>query len=582
MMKNLIYFSLLLILVTTACQRENIDVISISEPIPSVDPPEIEIIGSLTGLVINSDGNPVEAVEVFLGNETTSTDAQGKFLFENTTLFKDGSLVSFEHPDYFTGNKRFYAFANELNQVEYQLTEKQEISTFTPELGVTIELLGAQIRIPSGPYLDAGGATIQEPVLANVDFIPQNTSNFAATVPGDLTGYNLDNEKVCIHSLGLVYIELQTASGININLDSDKFLDVELPLTENISEALSYWAWDSEQEHWLEIGAVIQAADRISFSTNRLQNLMIGYASEPVRIEGNLAAMSSSFDNTKMLVKDIPGYFTQSLRPTNTGSFATIIPQGEEHTIEVKHECAVSNQMFTIPAQSEPAILDPFMVINQEANIFVNGVTTQCGGAEAPFSFVLLELADEFTVVKTDQNGIINFSFPNCSETTIGITLINEETQFASDPLELTAISQIQLGNLEQCNPIQAGYNIAYTGFNWGSELKTSVFHSWEISTILGSETKYIYTTKMEDLISGVLYSSGVYVFREGNNIADYSITFPTQGFSAKGTCDLTSHYHDKINSHRFHNFQGDITVIDQSVFPANLDSLHIDVVYYD
>ncbi len=581
-MKNGIFLIItLLILLSTACQRENMDNIVITEP--TFDPPpEVELIGSLSGLIVNNDGDPVSSADIIIGDETTTTDINGQFIFENKDLNENGTLIQINHPDYFTGFKRFYAFANELNQIEHRLTEKRQINTFTPELGVTIQLLGAKIRIPSGPYLDQEGQTIQEPVIAQVDFIPPNENDLGSTVSGDLTGYNLNNERVCIHSLGLVFIEIESTTGIDVNLNADKLIEVEFPDPGSVNQDLSYWTWNKELTQWFEQEPVTVESNTLSFTTNHVGNLMIGYSSPALRIEGQLVSMGSNFANSRMVIKDQSAFFSQQLRPTNSGSFASMIPAFEEQQIDIKHECAVSNQHHTIEPQTEAAILDPIPVSNQEANILITGVTTQCDGSEAPFSQMLLELGEEFLMAKTDQNGVSNYSFASCEEAAIGITMINEQTQFASETLNLQISGDIQIGNLEQCVPIQAGYDINYNGFNWEQELNNTIVHSWDISTIEGPSVKYIYSTKMEDIITGALYSCGVYVFTEGNTKADFSITFPTQGFSAQGTCDLSTIKHANINSHRFTNFQGTIDVTDQTLYPGNVDSLIMDVVYYD
>lgn len=580
-MKNGIFILILLTMISSACQRENMDNIVITEP--TFDPPpEEELTGSLSGLIINIDGDPINAAEIVVGDTQTATDINGQFILENTKLSKNGALIEINHPEYFEGFKRFYAFANELNQIEHQLTEKREINTFTPELGVTIQLLGAKIRIPSGPYLDEEGTTIQENVIAQVDFIPAKSSLLPATVSGDLTGYNLNNEKVCIHSLGLVFIELETPSGTEVNLSANQLIEVELPQTDIGNEELSYWIWDTEMNQWFEKDGVSIQGDDLSFTTNHVGNLMIGYSSASVKIEGRLENTGSNFANTRMVIKDQTEFFAQAVRPTNSGSFASLIPMDQEQQMDIKHECAVSNQKYAIEVQQEDAILDPIPVSNQEANILITGITTQCGGGEAPFSLMLLELGDEFLMAKTDQNGVCNYSFASCEEANVGITIINEETQFASENIDIQITGDIQLGNLEQCIPVQAGYDIDYNGFNWGQALSTTIFHSWEISTIEGPSLKYIYSTKMEDIMTGELYSCGVYVLTEGASKADFSITFPTQGFSAQGTCDLSTIKHVNINSHRFSNFQGVISVTDQALYPGNVDTLMMDVVYYD
>ncbi|NUN99232.1 MAG: hypothetical protein HUU01_01315, partial [Saprospiraceae bacterium] len=153
-MKNLVLF-LLLSFALFSCNKE--DDLAITDDVYT--PPVIAIKGSIAGMVINENGNPVAGVTVRVGSEQKQTGPGGYFIFKNITLNANGTFIKVDQPGYFHASRRFYPKANAMNYTTLTLMTKSNTGQVSATTGGTVNVQGgAIVKLPANGIAKADGA----------------------------------------------------------------------------------------------------------------------------------------------------------------------------------------------------------------------------------------------------------------------------------------------------------------------------------------------------------------------------------------------------------------------------------------
>ena len=111
----------------------------------------------LSGVVLNTDNQPISNAVVSLSDNMTETDENGVFSFGEIELSSDGSLVKIKKSGYFDGFFFAYGEEDEHSFLEGVLIER-EVQEFQSSTGATITMNGgANIIFDPNSIVTSGG-----------------------------------------------------------------------------------------------------------------------------------------------------------------------------------------------------------------------------------------------------------------------------------------------------------------------------------------------------------------------------------------------------------------------------------------
>ncbi len=588
-MKKAIY--ILLLFLMASCQREPFEETISREPI--VKPSTDLVIGNIEGQITGEDGLGLANVTVQSADRIKTTDAEGKFFFENAEIYKDGSLITAEKEGFFAGSRRFYAQANQINQIKIQLIPKLSLKTFDASDGTTADFGMASINFPSGVYLKSDST----PYNGNIEIFgkwldPTLQSTFSQ-MPGDLTGYDKDNKLRVLASFGLLYVELRGDNNDSLMLPEGLQAEIAIEIPEELQQyapsTIPMLFYNPELNSWIENKTAekngptyIGTVDQIGFWNCSLSLPLID-------VQGKIK-INDEPTSLKEFQLSAPSFGYSAFATTSElGNFTGRLPMGIELKITVLDECGNFPVIENIPPiQNEEEFLALNIELYNTNSLRVEGDINSCNNISSDLLYAMVSLESTKYLVKADENGLFDtgqLPVNSCNTSEVTVYGLDLENGFSTPPLSHDVVSSISLPSIMPCESIPSGFEIDYINMEWKNELATTVTHRWTVSRISSTPAKLIFNPVMTG-INGEEFMSGAILVTEGSNVASYLLEYETQGFEVSGNCTIDTHQHDGYTSYRFVDTTTDIEITDPSLFPgmdaSAIGSVHMNLVYYN
>jgi len=566
----------------SSCQREPIEVIEYEPPL--INPSTHPVVASVMGTVYSEEGLPVAGATVSLYENETMTGDDGVFSFQNATLYSDGTYVSVDIPGYYHASRRFYALAGEINIVGIEMIKKTFEDEFESSVGETLSDINVALDFPAGDYIVSTNDLYTDRVKASIVSIPAGSENCFLKMPGDLTGSDDEFEIKAISNFGIFGVELVGMMGETLDLPSDQSVPFRYKLpddSQNESSAI-LWYYEEGNGMWLKSGEVdLENGDYVG-EINKTGFWMLGKAYEYADIKGSLIDDGGVFGDTRLDILNDSEKYRSSINTTMSGSYQTRVPQGINLSMSIYHECTVGRQSEDLGVVSSDFEFQPIEVEMAMDNIEILGSITDCQGEHSSRPYLKIDFGAEQYLYRSDEQGDFEFSFSSCQDEEVNIIAIDDENSTTSEALMLPVSNQMQLGAIQTCNPIEAGYSIGYDHMDWSENLESTVIHEWTVSKVSALEEKVIFSAKMFDESDGTLFLTAAFVFIDGEAEADYQLNFKTQGFIMSGSCVMNEVAHDGISSFRFQGSNDEVTSTGNGVFPGDVGTVQFNLVYYD
>jgi len=574
-----------LTLLLVSCQREPMEVITPQSPV--INPPQIPIIGGLIGTVYSESQNAVADAIVTLPGHQSTTDANGKFSFENINLYSDGSYLTIEKPGMHLASRKFYAIEGETNVVQIEMqTEKLDATLNANE----DEIIGSEyivFNIPAAQYLDQSNDPYGGIVEVDIIEFPLGENENSFKIPGDLTGVDKNFDVKAISNFGIFKLHFTSQSGEQLQFPTDHtasftFINPEVELSQ-IPNDLTLWFFDEVNGTWIEKGQAIYSSNSFSGEIDQLGYWMLGIAYDYADIKGSIVASNNSFPDTRMDIQNFDLAYLSSIHTTMSGMYATRVPQDVDLDLAIFHDCNVGRQIENLGVLNEGQEFEAFEIDVVMDNIEIQGKITDCNGGNNSMPYLKVNFGDDQFMYRSNELGDFNFSFSNCTEDEVSIVAINDETSTVSESLLLPVHNLIDLGEIETCDQVVAGYDISYQDMDWSENLESRVTHEWTVSRVAAIENKTIFSAKMIDQVTGELYVNAAFVIVEGETTAEYALNFKAQGgFAIFGECHFESVDHGSFKSYKFIGNDTEVEGYDAVIFPNGINEVNFNLVYYD
>jgi len=580
------YLIIALSFLMLSCQREEMEVNN-QNPVVSTDP-MIKVEGSVVGMVMDEEGEPVIDAVITLGNDTRITNEFGNFIFKDQELYADGTYMTIKKPGYFPGSRRFNAIANEQNNVTVRLIEKIEVGNFAPNMGEEIEVATSRVVFPAGNYTNEDGSNYSGTVHVFAKYLDPTKEETFEEMPGDLVGADSEGALNALATFGMVAVELENDNGEKVNLPEGEnaLLRIGVPdeLLSVAPATIPLWHFDEDKGVWLEEGEAnlengVYVGEVSHFSFwNCDYPLPIANINGIVSVNGRLAG------GLKVVVTDQSTGFSGCGTTSSGGGFGGGIPQDVTLTIEVLDPCGNVLYEDEIGPFSEDTTIDPINISTTLSNVLLSGVVSNCTGETIDDSAVVVNFGSTQITQICEDDGTFEFFTPSCLSGEVEIFGVDITNSLISPAAEFDITQTQNVGTLIACEDfVQDGWFIDYENINWGMDSDSSlVGYSIEIDTFfIGNVTNivlkyYVIDWELFDPLTQLYAYNGIYSYTLGEDTAELEGQFQTQGFNITGTASYEEINQAGQNYIRLNYSTSDVDIIDDDLYPGDVGDVKV------
>ena len=489
-MKKNILFVLAGMIMFTSCKKDPI----VEDLTPPIDTTRnfINVNTSVAGQVVDINNAAISDATVSFGTETTTTDANGIFKFENVTVPENRAFVKVEKAGFFHGSRTFFAYANQRSNVKISLLEKIIQGTVGASGGTVTTPEGVKLEFPANAIADANGNLYTGTVEVAAQYLDPTVDNLSLIMPGDLRGITTDNVEEGLTSYGMVAVELLGSSGELLNVADGKTVQLTMPVasgqTSSAPVEIPLWFFDETNGVWKEEGkATLQGNEYVGEVAhftfwNCDVNWDLIYFDGSVLLEGlslEGANVCLNFDSgqgweyTACDVTNSGGIFSGQV-PTNTTFTLNIYPAGYTNCGDAIYTAEVGP--FTTDMTLDPINIDPSAVIDNSMN--VSGTLVDCDNNPIVNGYAKIKLGwAQYYAYTTD--GTIDYTFTHCGTATdVEITAVDLDDFTQSDATLFTASSTVDFGELQGCISLAQYIIYDYNGTTFTLTESVSLFDS--------------------------------------------------------------------------------------------------------
>ncbi|WP_225000305.1 carboxypeptidase-like regulatory domain-containing protein [Cesiribacter sp. SM1] len=242
----------------------------VAGPVVVEDPlsPAPSVTTTLSGLVLDEEGNPLSGVRVTAHGETATTDAEGSFRLQDVQVPGNRCVISAGKEGYFTSVRAEVPRKEKETRVNVYLQRATTTHTIDAMAGGTATLAnGSKVEIPTSGLVTESGDVYEGEVNMSVLYQDPSAAGFGAVVAGgDMMARRTDESSTILYSYGILRVLLTGSDGEKLQLAAGKpsTLTVAIPESQltTAPQTIPLWYFDEEEGVWQEEGSATRQGDK--------------------------------------------------------------------------------------------------------------------------------------------------------------------------------------------------------------------------------------------------------------------------------------------------------------------------------
>ena len=419
------------------------------------------------GRVVDLQNNPVSGARVQIGNSTTDTDMNGVFIIKNAQVYEKFAYIKVEKTGFLHGSRSVVPTAG-INNVQIMLLPQTVTNTVSSGTAETVSLSNGAAVDLSGAYSNADGSDYTGDVQVTLHLLNPTDDNMQQQMPGMLLAENLQNEARLLETLGMLAVELRSASGEKLNLSEGTTATLHVPLNpQTLAGApneIPLWYFDETNGYWIEEGsATLQGTEYVG-TVSHFSFWNCDIPAEYVNICMNITNSNNTpLSNIKV---DIESEFngTRYGITNDSGEVCGIIPANQTLNLQyflynICNNIEIPNSSETVGPFSEDTTLNIVLDAPEVEDYLetITGVFNNCDGDAIVNGYVEGRIEDGQWFYSLVTDGTYEINVLSCNENaSISITGYDYDTLQTTSEINYTLTSpETDLGTLSACNSVE-------------------------------------------------------------------------------------------------------------------------------
>lgn len=261
----------------------------------------------LAGYIKDEAGKPVAQAKIQAGGKETQTDAEGYFNFKKLlTVNRDYALVTVTKNGYMNGFKTFTP--NKKNgishSIELVLQTKSTAKTFTASSGGSITIDDKiKLDFPANSIVTKSGQPYNGNVQVIGRYIDPAAETFLETMPGTLSGLNLNGQIRAMESYGMASIDLYDASGNELEIAAEQNVTMKMPASAGSPATIPLWHFNERFGIWIQTGTAKKEGSEYIATVNHFSVWNLDAELNSYELQLQFVTGDSSFPLSSVLVQ---------------------------------------------------------------------------------------------------------------------------------------------------------------------------------------------------------------------------------------------------------------------------------------
>jgi hypothetical protein len=284
-----------LLLAITSCKKNNSD-----NTDPIIDNPVSKVTTTISGRILDTQGQPVTGATVETEGVLTSTDFMGLFLFKDISVTKKRCSLKFSKAGYMN---QFYSCIPSAGNVTYikgvMLTHDASYTVASATGGTLTLPSGASVQFPQNAFVTSNGTAYTGTVTVNVTYLNPDDSMFRKKTPGrDLYALDAQGKEKVLVSFGMMNVELLSAANEKLQLKSGKQAILSMPIAPSqqatATATIPLWYFDETSGFWKEEGVASKTGNQYIGNVSHFSWWNWDWPYDIANIHGNVVSCDST------------------------------------------------------------------------------------------------------------------------------------------------------------------------------------------------------------------------------------------------------------------------------------------------
>ncbi|MEM1319567.1 MAG: hypothetical protein AAGG75_04885 [Bacteroidota bacterium] len=463
MNKQYIIFLFSLLLIGLMGCRKDSDVIIDTPDNPL---PQIEFDAVVQGIITDRQGQPLGQVQVTFGPQSVETDAKGAFLISHTIQGQRG-ILHLRKPGYFDLQKAVMASKVGLARTFIQLTERGDAPRISSSQGGAIEISGGgRVEFAPNSFEDEFGNAYTGEVAVYSYYIDPTDPKVEQFVPGDLSGFDSEDNLRGLQSFGMVKVELEGDAGQRLQINQAATLEIPVPdaLQWQAPSAIPLWYFDEALGFWKEEGEAMLQGDFYIGQVRHFSFWNCDIPIETVFFEATIRTPSNSGLPTTVRMTQLSNGDQRTTHSSIDGYFSGLVPANEELRLDIFDNCGGLLHTENIAPMSSDPILRIITVDGNLSFFSADIVSCTAGPLSKPYLTIDIPGSQEQLLLFANERGRVAGTIATCGASELTIRAYDLIGQLQSNPQTLAVTPVIDPGFLSTCNGVTEIVTLEFDG----------------------------------------------------------------------------------------------------------------------
>lgn len=272
----------------------------------------------LSGVVRDTDGNPMSDVTVASGTSVAKTNSAGLFSFTELDIVAERPVVRFSKTGYFDVVRSLKVDGEATWDIVMCKKENGNFSSttaYTSSVAKELKAGGMKIDMPQDGYMvDSNGKAYSGKLKAEMIYLDPNNEHFADMMPGgDLAAVCTDGSDAMLLSYGMTAVNLTDKKGNKLQLKEGAEATLTFPIpdgmTENLPSSIPLWSFNETTGLWEEEGVAILKGNSYVGTVKHFSWVNLDYPEKQAVVEGYVTDESGQpVVNTKITIGQTYAY----------------------------------------------------------------------------------------------------------------------------------------------------------------------------------------------------------------------------------------------------------------------------------
>jgi hypothetical protein len=370
-----------------------------------------EIKGSLSGIISDESGLPLDGALVQIYSASTKTNRYGYFEFTNVGLDKNGTFLTVKKEGYFLGSDMLYPDKAEV-YAYIKMMKLESPATLAATSGGTVNIKGGgSISMQANGFITTDGKSYNGNVKIYANLISPADKDLNEKMPGALIGDRLSKETVALGTYGMIAVEMHSEDGQKLQLAKDKPATVKIPALPGRSTSnVETWHFDESLGRWKEVGMANLVNGFYEFKATHFSFWNVDAPFPLVNVCGNVKFENGDAVKNARIQVIADGLNTASGITDANGRYCGKMPKSKALVFKIfsagcdNSNAIVEKSVGSLSGDTEiPVITLPNNSLQQRT---INAKVV-CNTTAVKNAKIVLNVDGKLTLLKTDDKGII-------------------------------------------------------------------------------------------------------------------------------------------------------------------------------